>query len=88
VKDNAWFVGFAPCYNPEIAVAVLWEDVGIHGQFAAPTARDVMVSYFDKKKRLAEAATAKQMKTNGSNEVASASLMAQPKPVEEDEPER
>ncbi len=54
VKDNAWFVGFAPCYKPEIVVAVLWENVGVHGQFAAPTARDIMVSYFDKKIRTGE----------------------------------
>ncbi len=60
VKDNAWFVGFAPCYKPEIVVAVLWENVGVHGQFAAPTARDVMKAYFDKKQRLAEAEAAKQ----------------------------
>jgi penicillin-binding protein 2 len=60
VKDNAWFVGFAPCYKPEIVIAVLWENVGVHGQFAAPTARDVMKAYFDKKQRLAEAESAKQ----------------------------
>jgi hypothetical protein len=60
VKDNAWFVGFAPCYKPEIVVAVLWENVGIHGQYCAPTARDVMKAYFDKKQRLAEAEAAKQ----------------------------
>ena len=60
VKDNAWFVGFAPCYNPEIVVAVLWENVGLHGQYCAPTARDVMVSYFDKKQRLAEEEAARQ----------------------------
>lgn len=55
VKDNAWFVAYAPCYKPEIVVSVLWENSGLHGQFAAPIARDVMKSYFDKKIRLAEA---------------------------------
>ena len=25
MKDNAWFVGYAPCYKPEIVVSVLWE---------------------------------------------------------------
>jgi penicillin-binding protein 2 len=60
LKDNAWFVGFAPCYKPEIVIAVLWENVGVHGQFAAPTARDVMKAYFDKKQRMAEAESAKQ----------------------------
>src|SRR5947209_10783802 len=55
IKDNAWFVAYAPCYKPEIVVSVLWENSGLHGQFAAPIARDVMKSYFDKKIRLAEA---------------------------------
>jgi penicillin-binding protein 2 len=50
LKDNAWFVGFAPCESPEITVAVLWEG-GVHGQFAAPIARDVIKAYFDKKAR-------------------------------------
>jgi penicillin-binding protein 2 len=52
LKDNAWFVGFAPCEAPEITVAVLWEG-GMHGQFAAPIARDVIKAYFDKKARQA-----------------------------------
>jgi penicillin-binding protein 2 len=50
LKDNAWFVGFAPCEAPEVVVAVLWEG-GVHGQFAAPIARDVIKAYFDKKAR-------------------------------------
>ena len=53
LKDNAWFVGFAPRSAPEIVVAVLFEH-GMHGQLAAPIARDVMKSYFDKKTRIAE----------------------------------
>ncbi len=48
--DNAWFVGFAPRENPEIVVAVLWEN-GAHGDMAAPIARDVIKAYFDKKSR-------------------------------------
>ncbi|HWE49533.1 MAG TPA: penicillin-binding protein 2 [Bryobacteraceae bacterium] len=51
VKDNAWFVAYAPCEKPEIAVAVLWENVGVQGAQAAPTARDVIKAYFDKKER-------------------------------------
>jgi len=58
VKDNAWFVSYAPCYKPEIAIAVLWEG-GVHGMFAAPIARDVMKAYFDKKARIAEEAQLK-----------------------------
>ncbi|PYT15896.1 MAG: penicillin-binding protein 2 [Acidobacteria bacterium] len=52
MKDNAWFVGFAPRENPEIVVAVLFEN-GEHGNLAAPIARDVIKAYFDKKTRLA-----------------------------------
>lgn len=51
LKPNAWFVGFAPCEAPEIALAVLYEN-GEHGHFAAPMARDVLKAYFDKKARL------------------------------------
>jgi penicillin-binding protein 2 len=72
-KDNAWFVGWAPCYKPEVIVAVLWENVGIHGQFAAPTARDVMKAYFDKKQRQAEAEAAKE-KLNPATSLVSAIL--------------
>ncbi len=49
-EDDAWFVGYAPCREPEIVVAVLLEN-GAHSYFAAPVARDVIKAYFDKKKR-------------------------------------
>lgn len=50
IKDNAWFVGFAPKTNPEIVVAALFES-GEHGNLAAPIARDIVKAYFDKKAR-------------------------------------
>ena len=50
MRDNAWFVGFAPCDHPEIVVAALWES-GEHGYLAAPIVRDVIKAYFDKKAR-------------------------------------
>jgi penicillin-binding protein 2 len=53
MKDNAWFVGFAPRENPEIVVAALFEHGG-HGQFAAAIVRDVIKAYFDKKDRLTQ----------------------------------
>jgi penicillin-binding protein 2 len=53
LKDNGWFVAFAPEENPEIAIAVLYEG-GEHGNLAAPTARDVIKAYFDKKARLSK----------------------------------
>jgi penicillin-binding protein 2 len=64
VKDNAWFVEYAPCHNPEIVVSVLWESAE-HGMLSAPIARDVMKAWFDKKQRLAEAsAEAERQKRN------------------------
>jgi penicillin-binding protein 2 len=51
LEDNGWFVAFAPRENPEIVLAVLL-DGGEHGNLAAPTARDVIKAYFDKKVRL------------------------------------
>ncbi len=49
LKDNAWFVGYAPRRNPEIVVSVLVQE-GEHGaSAAAPIARDVIKAYYDKK---------------------------------------
>ena len=50
MKDNAWFVGFAPQRRPEIVVVALFEG-GEHGNLAAPIVRDVIKAYFDKKVR-------------------------------------
>lgn len=42
-KTNAWFVGFAPADEPEVAIAVVIEGgSGSGGQVAAPIARKVM----------------------------------------------
>jgi penicillin-binding protein 2 len=51
MKDNAWFVGFAPRENPEIVVVALFEG-GEFSTLAAPIARDVIKAYFDKKARV------------------------------------
>lgn len=51
-RDNAWFVGFAPCEKPEIVVVALFEH-GAESKYAAPIVRDVMKAYFDKKARVA-----------------------------------
>ncbi len=45
-SDNAWFVGFAPYDNPEIAVVVIVEHGG-HGYFTARAVRDIMETYFE-----------------------------------------
>jgi len=39
---HAWFIGFAPAQNPQVAVAVLIEHGGVGGVTAAPIARQVM----------------------------------------------
>jgi len=51
LKDNAWFVGFAPRSAPEILVVALFEH-GAEGPLAAPIVRDVLTAYFDKKTRI------------------------------------
>jgi penicillin-binding protein 2 len=58
MKDNAWFVGFAPRGAPEIVVVALFEH-GEHGPLAAPIVRDVIKAYFDKKVRLVSKAPVK-----------------------------
>lgn len=52
LKDNAWFVGFAPRAAPEIVVVALYEHGG-ESYLAVPIVRDVLKAYFDKKSRLA-----------------------------------
>ena len=39
---HAWFIGFAPAQNPQVAVAVLVEHGGVGGITAAPIARQIM----------------------------------------------
>lgn len=44
-KVHAWFVGFAPFENPEIAIVVVVENGG-HGNYTAEVVRDIMEEYF------------------------------------------
>ena len=44
-KVNAWFVGFAPFDDPEIAIVVMVENGG-HGNYTAEVVRDIMSEYF------------------------------------------
>lgn len=48
--DHSWFVGFAQKDNPEIAVAVFVEHGGTGGVAAAPLAREIFRTYYDKQK--------------------------------------
>lgn len=47
--SHAWFTGFAPVENPEIAVTVIIEGAGSGGDYAVPMARRVFDAYFDSK---------------------------------------
>lgn len=47
-EDHAWFIGFAPYENPQIAIAVLVENAGYGGSVSAPIAQKMM-SYYLKK---------------------------------------
>lgn len=48
-KDHAWFVGYAPAEDPQIAIAVVLENDGTSGgDAAAPIAGNVMKKYLKK----------------------------------------
>ena len=44
-KVNAWFAGFAPYDNPEIAVVVMVENGG-HGFYTAEVAKEIIAEYY------------------------------------------
>lgn len=50
LRDHAWFVGFAPAYNPRIVVAAIVEHGGSGGRAAGPVVRGVMDAYLLKNK--------------------------------------
>jgi penicillin-binding protein 2 len=63
-KDHAWYVGFAPFDKPAIAIAVLIENVGFGGSYAAPIAGMCIEKYiygrlirFDKSEQVKAART-------------------------------
>lgn len=48
-QSHAWFTGFAPSDDPEVAVTVIVEGGGSGGETAVPIARAVFNTYFDSK---------------------------------------
>ena len=44
--DHAIFAAFAPAGEPEVAVAVVLENIGHGGEFAAPVAGQFLMAYF------------------------------------------
>jgi penicillin-binding protein 2 len=59
LRAHAWFAGWAPAFEPEIAVVVLIEHGGSGGRAAAPVAREIFDGYFTQVKPAREAALAK-----------------------------
>ncbi len=53
-KDHAWFVSFAPAYEPEIAVIALIENSGFGSTHAVPAVKGVYETYMRKKGLLKE----------------------------------
>lgn len=47
-RPHAWFVGFAPADDPQVAVAVVVENGGTGGRIAAPIAREIMATALGK----------------------------------------
>lgn len=54
LMDHALFVAYAPVEKPEIAIAVVVENIGGGGEFAAPVAREVLHTFFKKQGRVIE----------------------------------
>jgi penicillin-binding protein 2 len=78
VKDNGWFVGYAPRRNPEIVVAALVQGGGFGSVSAAPIVRDVVKAYYDKKNgRLQQPSTAQNESGRSSSQPLVASAGAQ-----------
>ena len=46
LDSNAWFTGFAPAENPEVAITVIVEGMGSGGDYAVPIAKRVLETYF------------------------------------------
>lgn len=45
--SHAWFTGFAPAEDPEIAVTIIIEGIGSGGDYAAPIAKRIFDAYFE-----------------------------------------
>lgn len=46
-KDHAWFIGYAPADNPQIAFSIIVENVGSSSEYAVPIAKKIIDSYFE-----------------------------------------
>lgn len=46
-KTHGWFIGFAPAYQPKVAIAVLVESAGHGGEVSAPIAKELVQTYLE-----------------------------------------
>jgi penicillin-binding protein 2 len=54
-ESHAWFIGFAPFDNPQVAICVFVENGGGGGAVAAPLAGEMLKAYFQQKDTLTAA---------------------------------
>lgn len=47
VDSHAWFTGFAPVEDPEIAITIIIEGAGSGGEYAVPVAKRLFDAYFE-----------------------------------------
>jgi penicillin-binding protein 2 len=79
-EDNAWFVGYAPRRNPEIAVAVLVQESGKHGgEAAGPVVKDVIKAYYDKKNKKTQGQYTAENKSDAPGKGSTAALAVAPR---------
>ncbi|MCD7836153.1 MAG: penicillin-binding protein 2, partial [Lachnospiraceae bacterium] len=45
-ESHAWFTGFAPAEDPQVAVTIIVEGAGSGGDYAVPIARRIFDAYF------------------------------------------
>jgi penicillin-binding protein 2 len=55
-RSHAWFAGYAPARDPEIAIVVLIEHGGQGGKVAAPVAQQILEGYFEIRARAGQSA--------------------------------
>jgi len=46
-KTHSWFIGFAPAYQPKVAISVLVEGAGHGGEISAPIAKELVQTYLE-----------------------------------------
>lgn len=64
-RAHAWFAGFAPVENPEVAIVVLVEHGGSGGRFAAPIAIQILQEYLGGRAAATTASAADVLPSHG-----------------------